>query len=209
MPKEAHPSAEPITLSTNAIFEGRFYNRGEPLPVASVADLPENLQKVVATEPEAEEEPNEARGSFELNTIYEMTDDNRLGRTLKRNVQRQVAELEDENARADWIEEEVNSSELPPDVAQDLQAEYERDIEMQRAQAQVDARRSDEVSDAAAAALEPPQLYVRRGSRHYAPALSARLKAGESVFTRNPEGRFEYVGIVNGHGELPDVPIQL
>ena len=210
MPK---PTTEPpavIRISDNTIIDGKFYVRGTPLPYATVAAMPEILKPLVVTgEPEEDEEPAGARGAFQTNTLYEVTDDNRLGRAVRRRVERQIAALEDENARADWIEEEVNSAELPPEVAAELQDAHDSHVELQRAQAKADAARSDAASDAAAAALEPPQLYVRRGSRHYAPALSARLKAGESVFTRNPEGRFEYVGIVNGHGELPNLPIQL
>jgi hypothetical protein len=210
MPK---PTTEPpavIRISDNTIIDGKFYVRGTPLPYATVAAMPEILKPLVVTgEPEEDEEPAGARGAFQTNTLYEVTDDNRLGRAVRRRAERQIAALEDENARADWIEEEVNSAELPPEVAAELQDAHDSHVELQRAQAKADAARSDAASDVAAAALEPPQLYVRRGSRHYAPALSARLKAGESVFTRNPEGRFEYVGIVNGDGELPDLPITL
>ena len=209
MPKPTEPPAV-IRISTNTIVDGKFYKVGEPLPFTKVEDLPPNLRPLVVTgEPEEDEEPAGARGAFQMNTLYEVTDDNRLGRAVRRRVERQIAALEDENARADWIEEEVNSAELPPEVAAELQDAHDSHVELQRAQAKADAARSDAASDAAAETLAVPELFVRRGSRHYAPALSARLKAGESVFTRKPEGRFEYVGIVNGHGELPDLPIQL
>jgi hypothetical protein len=204
--------AAAFTFKTNVIYQDAdgksvYLAAGELSPWTRIEDVPPRLQNVI--ESEAAEEPEGPRGSFHLNTPYEVTDDNRLGRAVRRRVERQIADLEDENARADWIEEEVNSAEWPPEVAAELQDAHDSHVELQRAQAQVDARRSDEVSDAAAAALEPPRLYVKRGSRHYAPAVNARLKAGESVFTRNPEGRFEYIGIVNGDGELPDPPIQL
>ena len=136
-----------------SIWAGKFYTAGEALPVASVADLTENLQKVVATsEPEAEE-PNEPRGNFETGVIYEMTDDGRLGRTLRRKVQRQVAELEAAAQEDDWIEEQAATAELPPEIAEGLQAEHERHVDMQKAQLAVDADRSDAASNAAAEVL--------------------------------------------------------
>jgi hypothetical protein len=65
------------------------------------------------------------------------------------------------------------------------------------------------LTDAAAAAAEPPRMYVKRGGRHYAPVGSARLKAGEDVFVRQPSGRFECIGTTDGNAELPDLPITL
>jgi hypothetical protein len=60
MPKATEPPAL-IRLSTNTIWEGKFFNAGEPLPVASVEDLTENLRPLVVTgEPEAEDEPNKS-----------------------------------------------------------------------------------------------------------------------------------------------------
>jgi hypothetical protein len=208
MAKQAEPSAAAIRLTTNAIFEGRFYTAGEPLPVASVADLPENLRPLVVTDEPEPEEPNEARGSFQMGVLYETTADGRLGRQLRRRVEQQISELESENDRADWIEETA-TAELPEAIAEDLLAEHESAIALAKAQAAADARRSDEVSDAAAERAEPPQLFVRRGSRHYAPIGSARLKPGEPVFTRERGGRFECIGTTDGNAELPDLPIIL
>ena len=142
MPKQTEPPAI-VRISTNTIINGKFYKRGEPLPFTKVEDLPPNLRPLVVTnEPEEDEEPEGARGSFQMNTLYEVTDDNRLGRRVRGRVERQVAVLQAENEEQDWIEEEVNSAELPAEVAQDLQAEHERDIDMQRAQAQADAARA-------------------------------------------------------------------
>ena len=208
MSKETQFPAAAIRISTNTILNGRFFNAGEPLPVERIEDLPENLRPLVVTgEPEAEaEEPNKPRGSFETGVIYEMTDDGRLGRALRRNVQRQVAELEAENEREEWIEAEAASAELPPTIAESLQAEHENSVALAAAQLAADANRADAVSDAAAAA-ELPRMYVRRGSRHYSPADKARLQPGEDVFTRQPDGHFECIGTTDGNAELPDLPI--
>jgi hypothetical protein len=209
-PKPPEPPAV-IRISANTILDGKFYKRGEPLPFSKVEDLPPNLKPLVVTGEPEDEEPEGARGSFQLNTPYEVTDDDRLGRKVRRRVERQIADLEAVNEEQDWIEEEVNSAELPPEVAQSLEEEHRRHVDMQRAQLAVDAQRSDEASDAAAVAAEPPRLYVKRGSRHYAPGDKAKLKRGEPVYQRTPDGKLEYVGETTGDAEpqLPDVPIQL
>jgi hypothetical protein len=211
MPKQAPEPPAPIRLSDNTIWEGKFYNAGDPLPVASVEELTPNLRPLVVTgEPEAEdEEPNIPRGNYQHGVIYEMTEDGRLGRTLRRNVQRQIAQLEAENERAEWIEAEASGPEQPPSVAEDLQAEHENAIALAKAQMAADARRSDEISDAAAAAAELPRMYVKRGGRHYAPADKARLLPGEAVFIRQPDGHFECIGETDGHSQLPDLPIEI
>jgi hypothetical protein len=209
MPKQAPEPPAPIRLSDNTIWEGKFYNAGEVLPVSSVEELTPNLRPLVVTGEPEPEEPNVARGSYQTGIIYEMTDDGRLGRALRRNVQRQVAQLEAENERQDWIEEEVASAELPFSVAEDLQAEHENAIALAKAQMAADARRSDEVSDAAAAAAELPRMYVKRGGRHYAPADKARLLPGEDVFVRQPDGRFQCIGITDARADLPDLPIEI
>ena len=162
----ATPQTEPpalIRISDNTIIDGKFYVRGEPLPFTRVEDLPPNLQPLVVTgEPEEPEEPNVARGSYQTGIVYEMTEDGRLGRALRRNVQRQIAQLEAENERAEWIEAEASGPELPPSIAEDLQAEHENAIALAKAQMAANARRSDEVSDAAAAAAELPRMYVKQ-----------------------------------------------
>jgi hypothetical protein len=47
-----------------------------------------------------------------------------------------------------------------------------------------DARRADDTADAAAAAAEPPTLFVKRGSRHYIEIHRTKLKPDEPLFTR-------------------------
>lgn len=203
MAKQAatEPPAPTIRLSTNAIFNGRFFNRGEPLPVASVADLPSNLQKVVATESEADEGPNEPSGAFELNTLYQLTSDGRLGRKL----QRHAAQMEAENAEEAWVEEQANAP-LPPEVAASLQEEHENAVALATAQAAAATRISDEASDAAAAAAEPPRLFVKRGSRHYVEIHRTKLRPSEPVFTKDPVGAYEFIGETDNHGSPPDPP---
>ena len=87
------------------------------------------------------------------------------------------------------------------------QQEHENAVAFTAPQAAADARRADDIADGAAAAAEPPRLYVKRGGRHYAPADRARLLPGEDVFIRQPDGHFECIGITDARAELPDLPI--
>lgn len=204
MPTSQPEAPRPITLSTNTILGNKFYNRGDPLPVERVEDLPEQLRPLVVTgEPEADQEPGEVHGSYDLNTVYRVTDDDRLGRRL----QRQAAKLEAAAEEQEWIEEEADAP-LPPEVAEALQDTHAADVARQAAQAGAVARAADDIADAVAAAAEPPTLYVKRGGRHYAPALKARLKPGEEVFIKDPaDGPFQFIGTTDSRADLPELPI--
>ena len=101
------------------------------------------------------------------------------------------------------------NAELPPAIAQDLEEEHKRHVGLQVAQAQADARRSDEASDSASAAGVPRPLYVKRGSRHYIEIHRIKLRPAEAVFTKDPAGGYEFVGETNARAELPDIPISL
>jgi hypothetical protein len=210
MPKATETPA-PIRISDNTILNGKFYNRYEPLPVERIEDLPPNLRPLVVSDVPEDEEPavGPRNIAFQLNTLYGVDADGRLTRAHQRKVDREIAELEAKNAQQEWIEDELDSAELPPSIAEDLQAKHDDAVAFAKAQAEVDARRADEVADAAIAAQEPVQMYVRRGDRHYAPARSARLKPGEDVFIRQPSGRFHCIGTTDGHAELPDPPIEI
>jgi hypothetical protein len=162
----------------------------------------------VSGDPEEGEEPDigPRNVAFQLNTPYGVDEDGRLTRAHRRKVDREVAELEAKNAEAEWIEEEISNSELPPEIVADLQAEHENAIAFAKAQAQADANRADEIADSVIATQDPPTLFVKRGSRHYAQALKTRLKPGEPVFIRQASGRFHCIGETDGHSQLPDPP---
>jgi hypothetical protein len=212
MPKATETPA-PIRISDNAIIGDKFYARYEPLPYTRVEDMPAILQPLVVPgdpdEDEGQPDDGPRNVAFHLNTPYGVDEDGRLTRAHQRKVDREVAELEAKNAQQEWIEDELANSELPPELAADLEDSYRSDIERQRAQAEADARRSDELADAVIAEQAPVQMYVRRGDRHYAPVGTARLKAGEDVFIRQPSGRFHCIGTTDGHAELPDPPIEI
>ncbi len=210
MPKKATEPPAVIRISTNTIIGNKFYVMDDPLPFARVEDLPENLRPLVVSDELEPEEPNRPRGNFQLGEVYEMTDDGRLGRTLRRRVERQVAQLQAENDYEEQLEEEAANAELPPEVADDLQAQHRAHVDMQAAQMSAAARAADDIADAAAAAQEPPRLYVKRGGRHYAPAHKARLKPGEDVFVKDPaDGTFQFIGTTDSRAEPPDTPIPL
>ena len=213
MPKQTTPAA-PIRISDNLIMDGKFFNRYEPLPVERVEDLPEHIRPLLVSGPDPEEserQPDDGPRNiaFQLNTPYGVDEDGRLTRAHQCKVDREVAQLEAKNAQEEWLEDTLANSELPPEIVADLQAKHEDAIGFAKAQAEVDANRADEVADAVIAEQELVQMYVKRGSRHYAPVGTARLKAGDPVFIRQPSGRFHFVGEVDGDGQLPDLPIEI
>ena len=208
VPTQRRASVGPIIFRTNVIFqiEGKtvFLEMGKPSPFFDVSDVPAQLQNVIASEVEAEE-PNEPRGMFELNTPYLVTSEGKLGRE----VRRQAAELTAEAEFEDEIEEQIEAqSELPPAIAASLDDEHRQHVDMQLAQARASAERSDEITDAAIEASQPPQLFVKRG-RNLVEVHRVHLRADEGVYVRDPddENAFQFVGRTDGRAELPDLPI--
>ena len=218
MPEQTEPLAKPIRFQTNVIIPdanapggSRFIVGGDDSPYRDIAEVPVNLRPlIVSGEPAAPEEPNVARGNFEMGVAYQVTDDNRLGRVQRRSVDRQIAQMEAQNDYQEQLEEEAAADELPPEVAESLQASHEDAVAFAKAQAAVDAARADAASDAAAEAAQPPELYVKRGGRHYAPALKARLKPGEEIFIKDPlDGSFVFIGTTDSRADLPEPPITI
>jgi hypothetical protein len=217
MPNQTEPLAEPIRFKTNVIAPvadapggSRFIVAGEDSPYRSLDEVPTNLRPLIVSDsPEEPEEPNEARGSFEMGVPYELTDDGRLGRQLRRKVERQVAELQAANDYEEQLEEEAANAELPPEVAESLQEAHESHIGLQTAQLAAAARAADDITDAVIAAQEPPQLYVKRGSRHYIQIHRTKLKAAEPVFTKDDTGAYECIGETDSKGSPPEPPITI
>ena len=204
MAKQATEPPAVIRISTNTIIGNKFYVAGAALPFERAEDMPPALQPLVMTdEPETDAEENTARGSFEMGVPYEMTPDGRLGRALRRQVERQVADLEAENEFEESLEQAAADAELPAEIAQDLQEANAADVARQAAQLGADARTSDDIADAAAADLEPVELFVRRGSRHYTSINKARLRAAEPVFLKNTDGTYEAFDICDSRGQPP------
>ena len=106
-----------------------------------------------------------------------------------------------------WIAEQADAP-LPEEVAESLQETHESDVARQAAQTAAAARAADDISDSVIADAEPPALFVKRGGRHYAPALKAKLRPGEHVFAKRPGRR--HFPIYRHHRfpvRPPDAPI--
>ena len=115
-------------------------------------------------------------------------------------VRRQTRRLEMHAAHQEFAEQ-VAAEPLREDVAAALQDSH--DIAIGRAKAQ--AEYSQGLVDAAHAAAqpaEPPQLFVRRGGE-WGRVQNAKLKPGEHVFVKRPNGEMEAVGVVDATGGLP------
>ena len=195
MPKQTEPP-EPIRISANTIWDGKHYIAGEPLPFERLEDLPPNLRPYIAKPEEEEPEgPGEPRGSYELNTLYRVTDDNKMGRKLRR----EVAQLNAQIAEEEWIEEQFNAP-LREDIAQDLSEQHAARVALSAAQMESEARMAD-LTEEAAREFASPTVRVRRGSV-WALAERAKLRPGEQVFIKL-DGEWKPVGTVNENGELP------
>ena len=102
-PTELPSEQQPIRLSVNTLLDGKFIPAGEPLPVSSSDDLPPTLRPFVVTT-EDEPESEEVRANYELNTVYQVNSDGRLGRV----VARQVAQMEAQAEQQAWVEEQLS-----------------------------------------------------------------------------------------------------
>jgi hypothetical protein len=102
----------------------------------------------------------------------------------------------------------LENEELPPAIAESLDAEHRRHVDMQVAQARASAERTDEVVDAAIEASQPSTLYAGRG-KNFVEIGRVTLRSCESIFIKGDDGDFEFIGKTDRRGELPDVPIKL
>jgi hypothetical protein len=142
---------QPIVFTVNVIAPApdapggsRFFVAGEPTPYLSLDEVPPNLQPFSVSADDEPEAEVEGRANFELNTVYQLNSDGRLGRALSR----QAAQLETENALRDWAEEQLNTP-LAPEVADALQAQNDARVGRQMAEAESRARWRDTASEAA------------------------------------------------------------
>jgi hypothetical protein len=102
MPKPATEPPQPINLSVNTVVDGKLIPADDPLPFAA-DNVPPSLQLFVVTDDEPELE--ESNACFELNTVYQLNSEGRIGRALSR----QVAQLEAEAERQDWAEGQLSA----------------------------------------------------------------------------------------------------
>ena len=176
-------TAGPVRLSVNTVVDGRWFAAGEALPYASEAGLPAVLKPFIASGAELLPDPSDR-------DIY-----------LSNQARRQARRLEAIAEEKEWAEQQA-SEPLPPDVAAALQDSHDRYIGEALAQAKHNQSAIDNAHEAIAAAAEPTQYFVRRGGE-WARSQNARLKPGESVFVRRPNGEMEAAGIVDSRGQLP------
>ena len=161
---------------------------------------------VVAPSDSLPEESEERFGNYELNVIYSVNSDGSRGRALRR----QVAELSNALAEQEWAEEEARrQGELPEETLAVLQAAHDAAIALETKQLEIYTRDRDAAiaaaQEAAAREAEPaksPAFFVKRGALFMRTA-KAKLRAGEEIFTRQPNGQWWVAGIVDASGSLP------
>jgi hypothetical protein len=136
--------APQVKLTTNLIAGDKFYIVGELTPFTAET-LPEHLRSYVVTAAtEADEEVNQPRATFQTGVVYQLTDDGRLGRAVRRQAAQMEAAAEEDAS----LEEEANT-ELPPEIARGLQEQHESHTAFAAAQMRADAARADSISDGA------------------------------------------------------------
>jgi hypothetical protein len=184
--KNEQPAAEPIVLRENCIINGKFYAAGEPLPYDREEDLPAALKPLIAGPgAPAPFQPSER-------DIYN---------NLPRSLRRQARMLEHAVAYEDQEIAQMNKP-LPPETAAAIEDAHTRSIALQKAQAEYNGKLLDAAYEQAAAAAQPPPLYVRRGGE-WGRVARAKLKPGEHVFALRPNGEYETIGVVDSRGEPP------
>jgi hypothetical protein len=105
-------------------------------------------------------------------------------------------------AEREAAEEEADQP-LRPDIAEALEAAHDKAIGVALKQAEINQRLSDAAYEQAAQAAQPRELFVRRGGE-MGRTDRCRLRVGETVFARMPNGEYESVGRVNSNGEIPN-----
>jgi hypothetical protein len=215
-PPEARPS---IRFTTNTIlhiggFQGSaFFAAGSETPFHSIDEVPESLRGFVApAEPVETAESDERFANFQLNTVYLSNSDGSRGRALRRQVG-ELAGAAAEQERAEF--EAIAANELDPETEKILQEKHDSAIAYETKVLEVaQARRDDEEEAARLEALraqepaKPAERFVKRGSVYRA-ASAVKLRVGEQVFTRQPNGQWWLVGLVDANGNPPDQEITL
>ena len=135
------------------------------------------------------EEENRPRGNFQLGEVYDVTDDGRLGRTHRRRVERQLAQLQAENDYQERLEEEASADELPAEIAEDLEEQHRAHIGLQIAQMDAAARAADAASDAAAAPRNRRRFMCKRRTALFARA-QGQAQARRTGFRKRSRRHF-------------------
>jgi hypothetical protein len=111
--KAATKSHPPLSLSVNAIFNGRFVFAGTVLDQQTLSTLPATFKKyLVPAESESDQESEQPVANFQRNTSYRV---DREGRLLARNLERQVTEQVRAAQFQDAVEQQLQDSLENPD----------------------------------------------------------------------------------------------
>jgi hypothetical protein len=207
-------ATRPIVFSENVIvptggFEGsRFVRAGDPSPYRDPSEVPAPLRGFIVTPGDSLPEAAEERfGTYEPNVTYSMHSDGSRGRAIRR----QVAELSSARAEQEWAERaaEAEAEAWPPGAKEALAAEHDARIAVQIKSLEIRDRDRDAAIAAAQEAAEreaepakPAEFFVKRGAV-FMHAEKAKLRPGEQVFTRQPNGQWWTVGTTDINAALP------
>ena len=143
---------------------------------------------------------------FEPGVTYNVDD---RGAIITRAGARQAARLAGEAAAQQQAEEEAIAAGTPDEATEALlRGEHEYHISGQILAAEIRARNADAVTAAQEAAAreaepaKPPAFFVKRGAL-FMHTAKAKLRVGEEIFTRQPNGQWWVGGLVDVNGGLP------
>jgi hypothetical protein len=199
--KPLEKSAEPIRLTTAAVIDGVYFAAGQTLPYEREEDLPPNLKGLVATGQEDFFHPREIdfynNPRPDCGVVYQPTGSDSQ---WTRRQARQVASVALEQ---DWAAEQLEREHaLPKETQQALEDIHSKDAALGKAELQFARDQVDAAYEAAAQAAEPPSLFVKRGGM-WAKTQNAKLRPGETVFTKQPNGEMWAAGIIDAEGQPP------
>ena len=132
------------------------------------------------------------------------------GAILSQHGRREAARLAGAAAAQEWAEEEaLRQGELPKETLEALQAAHDTQIGIALATAASAERTRNAgitaAQEAAAREAEPAKplaFFVRRGGE-WGRIERSKLKPGEHVFTKRPNGQMQTVGVVDAIGQAP------
>jgi hypothetical protein len=207
---KSEQASEPLRLRENVIIDGRFYSAGSPVPFASEVELPESLKHLIATGDEPPFYTHSERliydGRSDLGepaTLYKFLDGQGIG------VRRQAMQVSAGLQEQVFAEQAVEASnKLPPETEEALAAAHSRHIGLERAQLQYDRDAIDRAYESATQEAESRTVvfHVKRGAV-YVRYEKTKLKPGETVYTKQPNGEMWAAGIIDAEGQPPDSEI--
>jgi hypothetical protein len=201
--------SEQIRLSVNTVVDGRWFAAGERLPYKDAAAVPPALQPFVISEDDADDAGPSGPPTlnFQPGRVYDV---NPEGAIITRHGRREAARLAGEAAAQAQAEADAEAAgELPPETQAALEDAHAVSIGLQIKAAEIAQARRDDLEEAirlealrAGEPAKPAEFHVKRGSV-YRRAGDVRLRPGEQLFTRQPNGQWWVAGLVDATGSLP------